>query len=204
MPFAGPLIRIIGDRFAWEVKAAILHTLGLLIGKAGTGLKPFVPQLQTTFMKCLGDQVMPALPVNQMSAFMPLFAVCAMLGPVAALATEHPDLCPGGDCPAGVQARQVRQSAAQNLGEVTKMSLRVDQLASDLTNHGRAAEPALAEAYLTALKGMLASVGDRLSPAVLSGMGSAMQDLMASAGGHLSILSSYNYSLLGMKCPHDL
>ena len=55
--FAGPLIRIIGDRFAWQVKAAILHTLGLLIGKAGPGLKPFVPQLQTTFLKCLSDQV---------------------------------------------------------------------------------------------------------------------------------------------------
>ena len=54
---AGPLIRIIGDRFAWEIKAAILHTLGLLIAKAGAGLKPFVPQLQTTFLKCLGDQV---------------------------------------------------------------------------------------------------------------------------------------------------
>ena len=54
---AGPLIRIIGDRFAWQVKAAILHTLGLLIGKAGPGLKPFVPQLQTTFLKCLSDQV---------------------------------------------------------------------------------------------------------------------------------------------------
>lgn len=54
---AGPLIRIIGDRFAWEIKAAILRTLGLLIAKAGAGLKPFVPQLQTTFLKCLGDQV---------------------------------------------------------------------------------------------------------------------------------------------------
>ena len=58
---AGPLIRIIGDRFAWQVKAAILHTLGLLIGKAGPGLKPFVPQLQTTFLKCLSDQVTHSL-----------------------------------------------------------------------------------------------------------------------------------------------
>ena len=54
---SGPLIRINGDRFDWQVKAAILHTLGLLIGKAGPGLKPFVPQLQTTFLKCLSDQV---------------------------------------------------------------------------------------------------------------------------------------------------
>lgn len=27
----GPLIRIIGDRFPWQIKAAILKTLGLLI-----------------------------------------------------------------------------------------------------------------------------------------------------------------------------
>lgn len=53
----GPLIRIIGDRFPSPIKAAILKTLGLLIAKAGPGLKPFVPQLQTTFLKCLNDQV---------------------------------------------------------------------------------------------------------------------------------------------------
>lgn len=57
----GPLIRIIGDRFPWEIKAAILTALGLLIRKSGTGLKPFVPQLQTTFLKCLPDQVIPKL-----------------------------------------------------------------------------------------------------------------------------------------------
>lgn len=51
----GPLIRIVGDRFAPPVKAAILRALGAVIGKAGTGLKPFVPQLQTTFLKCLPD-----------------------------------------------------------------------------------------------------------------------------------------------------
>ena len=55
--FAGPMIRIIGDRLSGEIKAALLHTIGLLIAKAGPGLKPFVPQLQTTFLKCLGDQV---------------------------------------------------------------------------------------------------------------------------------------------------
>ncbi len=44
-------------RFPSSIKAAILTTLGLLVGKAGPGLKPFVPQLQTTFLKCLNDAV---------------------------------------------------------------------------------------------------------------------------------------------------
>lgn len=29
----GPLIRILGDRFTWNVKVAVLQTLGLLLGK---------------------------------------------------------------------------------------------------------------------------------------------------------------------------
>ena len=50
------MIRIIGDRLTGEMKAALLHTIGLLIAKAGPGLKPFVPQLQTTLLKRLADQ----------------------------------------------------------------------------------------------------------------------------------------------------
>jgi hypothetical protein len=62
----GPLIRIIGDRFPPETKAAILATLGLLIRRAGPGLKPFVPQLQTTFLKCLNDPVRQAAACGQL------------------------------------------------------------------------------------------------------------------------------------------
>eukprot|EP01097_Dermamoeba_algensis_P001224 TRINITY_DN1461_c0_g6_i1.p1 TRINITY_DN1461_c0_g6~~TRINITY_DN1461_c0_g6_i1.p1 ORF type:complete len:664 (-),score=207.03 TRINITY_DN1461_c0_g6_i1:124-2115(-) len=53
----GPLIRIIGDRFPWQVKAAILNTLSLLLDKAGAHIKPFLPPLQTTFIKALNDPI---------------------------------------------------------------------------------------------------------------------------------------------------
>jgi HEAT repeat protein len=55
IPITGPLIRIIGDHFPWQVKSAILSTLTIMIRKGGISLKPFLPQLQTTFVKCLQD-----------------------------------------------------------------------------------------------------------------------------------------------------
>eukprot|EP00656_Telonema_subtile_P052849 TRINITY_DN7467_c0_g1_i2.p1 TRINITY_DN7467_c0_g1~~TRINITY_DN7467_c0_g1_i2.p1 ORF type:complete len:2342 (+),score=823.11 TRINITY_DN7467_c0_g1_i2:10-7035(+) len=56
LQITGPLIRIVGDRFPWQVKAAILSTLLALIQKSGKALKPFLPQLQTSFVKLLHDE----------------------------------------------------------------------------------------------------------------------------------------------------
>ena len=51
----GPLIRILGDRFNAAIKTAVLDTLASLLSKAKDMLKPFFPQLQTTFQKALVD-----------------------------------------------------------------------------------------------------------------------------------------------------
>ncbi|KAI8639859.1 armadillo-type protein [Parasitella parasitica] len=51
----GPLIRILGDRYPAEVKAAILQTLDLMLKKVPMHLKLFLPQLQRTFVKSYSD-----------------------------------------------------------------------------------------------------------------------------------------------------
>ena len=50
----GPLIRVVSERSV-DVKSAILLTLNNLLEKIPAFLKPFLPQLQRTFAKCLAD-----------------------------------------------------------------------------------------------------------------------------------------------------
>jgi hypothetical protein len=51
----GPLIRVLGDRYPANVRIALLQSLELLIERLETALKPFLPQLQTTYQKCAQD-----------------------------------------------------------------------------------------------------------------------------------------------------
>ncbi|SGZ39210.1 related to Translational activator GCN1 [Hanseniaspora guilliermondii] len=51
----GPLIRVVGERFNADIKAAILSALNVLFIKVPMFLRPFVPQLQRTYVRGLGD-----------------------------------------------------------------------------------------------------------------------------------------------------
>ena len=180
---AGPLIRIIGDRWVWQVKAAILVTLGGLIAKAGLALKPFVPQLQTSFLKCLNDEVRPMDPLGTVSgqrsaAHVDLAAVIAASDCSGWRSCSGAHLAPT----ASMQALAVRKRAAENLGALSVMSPRVDALAADLVKNDPAAEPRLREAQLWALRGILLASGGRLTPATVTRVGSQLQAMLSDAG----------------------
>ena len=59
MLIAGPLIRVLGDRYGWSVKVATLKALVELVRKVGAAAKAFIPQLQTSYLKALNDPNKP-------------------------------------------------------------------------------------------------------------------------------------------------
>lgn len=81
------------------------------------------------------------------------------------------------------QARPVRQRAGENLGALAALSARADALANDLAASASTASSGGQEAYLVALRGVLASAGAKLTPATLAKAGAALQQLLSSAGG---------------------
>ncbi|XP_038201038.1 eIF-2-alpha kinase activator GCN1 [Arvicola amphibius] len=116
----GPLIRILGDRFSWNVKAALLETLSLLLAKVGIALKPFLPQLQTTFTKALQDS-----------------------------------------------NRGVRLKAADALGKLISIHIKVDPLFTELLNGIRVMEdPGVRDTMLQALRFVIQGAGAKVDAAI--------------------------------------
>lgn len=54
-PITGPLIRVIGERVSSDIKTAILAALTSLLRRIPQFLRPFIPQLQRTFVRSLMD-----------------------------------------------------------------------------------------------------------------------------------------------------
>ncbi|KAL1515351.1 hypothetical protein AB1Y20_001981 [Prymnesium parvum] len=143
----GPLIRIVGDRFPWGVKAEILHTLSMLISKGAALLKPFVPQLQTTFVKALSDTT-----------------------------------------------RVVRMRGATALCKLVALSARVEPLATELLNTLASADPAVQNALLCALGGVLRGVAKPLSDELFGKIKSTALTMLCAEDDELSIAAA---SLVG-------
>jgi hypothetical protein len=88
------------------------------------------------------------------------------------------------------QSSAVRMTAADNLGQLTRLSARVEVLVADLANSAAtAAEPDTAAAYLTALSGALAASGDRLTPPTLDKVQASLLTLYRSTGSRPSSTS---------------
>ncbi|KAL3667889.1 hypothetical protein V7S43_006770 [Phytophthora oleae] len=99
----GPLIRIAGDRFPGHVKAAILQTLEIILMKGGVALKPFLPQLQTTFVKALNDTAVDVR-ARGASALSLLVTLSPRVEPLLAELTERLRTTTGGVREANLEA----------------------------------------------------------------------------------------------------
>nr|XP_017516713.2 eIF-2-alpha kinase activator GCN1 isoform X1 [Manis javanica] len=149
----GPLIRILGDRFSWNVKAALLETLSLLLAKVGIALKPFLPQLQTTFTKALQDS-----------------------------------------------NRGVRLKAADALGKLISIHIKVDPLFTELLNGIRVMEdPGVRDTMLQALRFVIQGAGAKVDAVIrknivsllLSMLGHDEDNTRISAAGCLGELCAF-------------
>ncbi|KAK6156422.1 hypothetical protein DH2020_010670 [Rehmannia glutinosa] len=153
IPITGPLIRIIGDRFPWQVKSAILSTLSITIQKGGIALKPFLPQLQTTFVKCLQDNTRT---IRSSAAF--------ALGKLSALSTRIDPLV--GDLLSALQAPDiaVREAILTALEGVIK-------------NAGKGLSSVVITRVHTQLKDMIYSEDDQIRSSAAGILGILLQYL---------------------------
>lgn len=120
----GPLIRIAGDRFPGHVKAAILQTLEIILSKGGVALKPFLPQLQTTFVKALNDTAVDVR-ARGASALGKLVALSPRVEPLVAELTERlKTTAPGGIRDANLEAlTSIVERVGGKLSEAAKSAL---------------------------------------------------------------------------------
>ncbi|KDO30185.1 hypothetical protein SPRG_22144 [Saprolegnia parasitica CBS 223.65] len=146
----GPLIRIAGDRFPGHVKAAILSTLEILLVKGGVALKPFLPQLQTTFVKALNDTSASVRACGG-SALVHLVALSPRIDPLIAELTDK---------------------VASTTGGVQEANL--DALVAILTRVGAKVSASAVLAVEDALRGLLITDDDLLRVRASNGLALAL------------------------------
>jgi len=77
----GPLIRVVGER-SIDVKTAIIHALNQLLDKIPAFLRPFLPQLQRTFTKCIADPTSDVLRNRAIRALSTLITLTPRIDPL--------------------------------------------------------------------------------------------------------------------------
>ncbi|KAL9104714.1 MAG: hypothetical protein Q9163_000392 [Psora crenata] len=119
----GPLIRVVSERSV-DVKEAILLTLNNLLDRTPTLLKPFLPQLQRTFAKCLADPSSEVLRSRAARALGTLITLTPRVDPLIA------ELVAGGKTKdSGVQAAMMKalyevvSKAGSNMSEASRTSI---------------------------------------------------------------------------------
>ena len=128
----GPLIRVVSERSV-DVKTAVLLTLNNLLEKIPTFLKPFLPQLQRTFAKCLADPSSELLRSRAAKALGTLITLTPRVDPLIA------ELVTGSKTPdPGVQTAMLRalfevvSKAGANMSEASRASI-LNLIDSDAT-----------------------------------------------------------------------
>ncbi|KAL2314757.1 eIF-2-alpha kinase activator gcn1 [Schizosaccharomyces pombe] len=134
----GPLIRIIGERFPVEVKCAILYTLNIILSKISTFLRPFLPQLQRTFAKCLGDPSSEVIRSRAATALGTLITLQTRLAPIIT------ELVSGARTPdAGVRKAMLNalfavvSKSGQNMNEASAEAIEqlLDEISAESSEH---------------------------------------------------------------------
>lgn len=119
----GPLIRVVSERSV-ELKSAILLTLGSLLHRVPTQVKPFLPQLQRSFAKCLAETSSEVLRTRAAKALGMLITLTARIDPLIS------ELVAGAKTPdAGVKDAMLKalyevvSKAGENMGDASKASI---------------------------------------------------------------------------------
>lgn len=148
----GPLIRTIGERFPASVKVAIVTTLNLLLKNCSAFLKPFLPQLQRTFAKCLSDTTSEKLRNEAAEALGTLITLQSRVDPlVSELVTGVKNSTDEGVTNAMFKALQ---------GVVSKAGGQMSQQSRDLVFNLADEVTGLDKHVLAKMLGGLAKVGD--------------------------------------------